>query len=40
VCAPDLSGSGQVSLMGCCEHGNESSGSVKVREFIDQLSDS
>jgi hypothetical protein len=23
---------------GCCEHGNETSGSIKDREFLDQLS--
>jgi hypothetical protein len=25
--------------MGCCEHSNELLGSIKVREFLDQLRD-
>jgi hypothetical protein len=25
-------------VAGCCEHGNESSGSVKCEDFLDQLS--
>jgi hypothetical protein len=26
-------------VAGCCEHSNESSGSMKVREFLDYLTD-
>jgi hypothetical protein len=26
-------------VAGCCEHGNEPSGSIKGGEFVDQLSD-
>jgi hypothetical protein len=26
-------------VAGCCEHGNEPSGSIKSGEFLDQLSD-
>jgi hypothetical protein len=26
-------------VAGCCEHGNESSGSIKGEEFLDKLSD-
>jgi hypothetical protein len=26
-------------VAGCCEHGNEPSGFIKDREFLDQLSD-
>jgi hypothetical protein len=25
------------SVAGCCEHGNESSGSIKVGEFLDRV---
>jgi len=28
-----------LQLVGSCEHDNESSGSIKGREFLDQLSD-
>jgi hypothetical protein len=31
----DSSGSGCGPVAGCCEHGNEPSGSVKGREFLD-----
>jgi hypothetical protein len=31
----DLSSSGQGPLAGCCEHGNEPSGSIKDEEFVD-----
>jgi hypothetical protein len=35
-CGLDSSGSGEGPvMMGCCEHGNEPSGSVKGREFLD-----
>jgi len=27
-------------VVGSCKHGNEPSGSIKDREFVDQLSDS
>jgi hypothetical protein len=33
-CGQDLSGSGQGLVTGCCEHGNEPSGSVKGGEFL------
>jgi hypothetical protein len=26
-------------VVGCCEHGNEPSGSIKSKEFLDELSD-
>jgi len=32
-------GSERGSVSGCCEHGNELSGSTKGREFLDWLSD-
>jgi hypothetical protein len=35
----DSSGSGWRPVAGCCEHGNEPSGSIKGMEFLDQLSD-
>jgi hypothetical protein len=35
----DSSGSGQGPVAGCCEHGNEPSGSIKGGEFLDQLSE-
>jgi hypothetical protein len=35
----DSTGSGKLSVAGPCEYGNEPSGSVKDREFFDQLSD-
>jgi hypothetical protein len=38
-CLLDSSGSEYGSLAGGCEHGNELSGSMKDREFTDQLSD-
>jgi hypothetical protein len=31
----DSSGSGQGPVAGCCEHGNEPSGSIKGGEFLD-----
>jgi hypothetical protein len=34
-CRLDASG----SVAGCCEHGNEPSGSIKGGEFLDWLSD-
>jgi hypothetical protein len=34
-CGLDLSGSGQGSVAGSCAHGNEPSGSIKDREFLD-----
>jgi hypothetical protein len=40
ICRLDTFGSGQGAVMGSSEHGNESSGSVKGGEFLDQLSDS
>jgi hypothetical protein len=33
-CGLDASGSGQGPIAGSCEHGNESSGSTKDREFF------
>ena len=33
----DLTGSGQGQVAGTCECGNELSGSIKCREFLDQL---
>jgi hypothetical protein len=33
----DLTGWGQGSVAGCCEHINEPLGSIKNREFIDKL---
>jgi hypothetical protein len=33
----DLSGSGKGQVAGCCECGNEPSGSVKCGEFLDYL---
>jgi len=38
-CGPDASGSRQGPVVGCYEHGNENSGSRKVGEFLDELSD-
>jgi hypothetical protein len=38
-CGLDISGSGQGPVAGCCEHGDEPSGSVKGAIFLDQLSD-
>jgi hypothetical protein len=35
----DSSGSGQGPVAGSCEHGNEPSGFIKGREFLDQLRD-
>jgi hypothetical protein len=34
-CRLDASGSGQVPVVGCCEHGNEHLGFIKGREFLD-----
>jgi hypothetical protein len=34
-CGLDACGSGQEPMMGCCEHGTEPSGSMKVGEFLD-----
>jgi hypothetical protein len=31
----DRSGSGYQQVVGCCEHGNEPSGSTKCGEFLD-----
>jgi hypothetical protein len=33
-CELDVSGSGQGLLMGCCEHGNETSCSIKCGNFL------
>jgi hypothetical protein len=38
-CGLDSSGSEQRPLAGSCEHGNEPSGSIKDREFLDLLND-
>jgi hypothetical protein len=38
VCGLDSCGSGQAPVVGFCEHGNEPSGSIKCREFLDYLS--
>jgi hypothetical protein len=38
-CGLDLAGSGLDSEAGCCEHGNEYSGSLKDWEFCDNMSD-
>jgi hypothetical protein len=38
-CGLDSTGSGQCQVTGCCEHGNEPSGSVKCEEFTNQLND-
>jgi hypothetical protein len=35
----DLSGLGEDTAAGSCEHGNEPSGSIKLVKFIDQLDD-
>jgi hypothetical protein len=35
----DSAGSGKKPWLGSCEYGNESSGSMKRNEFLDQLSD-
>jgi hypothetical protein len=32
---PDLFGSGQGSVAGCCEHSNEPIGSIKAWNFLD-----
>jgi len=34
-CRMDSTGSGKGPEAGPCEHGNEPSGSIKVREFLD-----
>jgi len=36
----DFSGSGQGKVAGFCEHGNETSGSIKCELFLDQLRNS
>jgi hypothetical protein len=38
-CGLDSSGSRPGLMVGSCEHGNEPSGSIKGREFLDQLND-
>jgi len=38
-CELDVSGSGQKPMAGSCEQGNEPSGTIKVGEFIEWLSD-
>jgi len=38
-CGLDASSLGWGPLVGSCEHGNEPLGSMKVKEFLDQLSD-
>lgn len=35
---PDQSGLGEGHVLGCCKHVNELSGSIKLGEFLDQLS--
>jgi hypothetical protein len=37
-CGLYSSGSGEGPVAGCCEHGDESSGTIKCGQFIDQLS--
>jgi hypothetical protein len=37
-CGLDKSGSGQGLVAGSCEHGDESSSSMKCGRFLDQLS--
>jgi hypothetical protein len=39
TCGLDSFGSRKRLVAGCCEHGNEPSGSIKGGEFIDELSD-
>jgi hypothetical protein len=34
-CGLDAAGSGERTVTGCCEHGNEPSGSRKFAEFLD-----
>jgi hypothetical protein len=36
-CGVNSSGSGYGPVAGCCEHGNELSGSVKVESFLTYL---
>jgi hypothetical protein len=38
-CGLNASGSGQGSVVGCCEHGDEPPGSVKGGKFLDKLND-
>jgi hypothetical protein len=38
MCGLDASGTELGPVAGCCEHGNELSGSIKVGEFLDCLS--
>jgi len=35
----DSSGSGQVPVVGSCEHGDETSGSIKCGVFVEYMSD-
>jgi hypothetical protein len=39
-CGRDLSGSAKGLVEGCCEHGNEPSGSIKCADFLGQLRNS
>jgi hypothetical protein len=39
VCGMDSAGSRQRPVTGFCEHGNESSGTIKVEGFLDKLSE-
>jgi hypothetical protein len=34
---PDSSRSGKVQFLGCCERGNESSGSLKCGELLEKM---
>lgn len=34
----DSSGSGEELIVGCCKYGNEFLGSMKVRKYLEQLS--
>jgi hypothetical protein len=36
-CELGASGSGQGPMAGCCEHGNEPSGSIKGKELLDLM---
>jgi hypothetical protein len=38
-CELNSSGSGRVPMAGCCEHSNETSGSIKGGEILDSLSE-
>jgi hypothetical protein len=35
----DSSGSGQIPVAGCCEHGNEDSASINSGKYLNYLSD-